>query len=311
MQKIKLISFLVVISFLFSCNQLGNPENKSGNTKLKVVATTTMLTDLVNQIGGNQIEVYGLMGSGVDPHLYKASEGDVSKLFNADVIFYNGLHLEGKMDVIFEQMHNRGVKTYTVGKAIPEKKLLHVSDDYSHHDPHVWFDVEIWKIVAKYVAGKLIENNPEHKDEFAKNLQKYLESLEELQKFNINMIKKIPMDRRVLITAHDAFEYFGNAYNFEVVGLQGISTVSEAGVADVRDLADFIYQRKVPAIFIESSVPRRNIEALQAAVISRGLDVEIGGKLFSDALGSPGTVEGTYIGMYKHNVTTIVEALKK
>lgn len=311
MRKIHFILLALAGFILVSCGQSSGDRTKDGSGKLQVVTTTTMITDLLQQIGTDKIDVYGLMGPGVDPHLYKASEGDVSRLFNADLIFYNGVHLEGKMTEIFEKMAKAGTKTYAVGSSINEDKLLEVSDGYAQHDPHIWFDVEIWETAANFVARKLIANDPENKDIYTKSLTAYLVKLQELQQYNLEMIGKIPLDDRILITAHDAFEYFGRAYNFEVLGLQGISTVSEAGAADVRDLAAFIYEHRIPAIFIESSVPKRNIEALQAAVKSRGLDVKIGGELFSDALGSPDTSEGTYIGMYKHNVSTIVNALKK
>ncbi len=309
MKKLHLL--LIAFIFLASCGQVGQDgKTRNENEKLKVVTTTTMVTDLLTQLAGNKIELNGLMGPGVDPHLYKASEGDVAKLFNADIIFYNGLHLEGKMVEIFEKMQEQGKHTFAVAEAIPESDLITVDASSSHHDPHIWFSVSNWKLVASYVTQQLIKRDQKNLDYYDANLKKYLSELEKLSEFNIEKIAQVPDAKRVLITAHDAFEYFGREYGFEVEGLQGISTVSEAGAADVKNLANFIAERKIPALFIESSVPHRNIEALQAAVESRGFDVKIGGELFSDALGSAGTTEGTYIGMYKHNMSTISDALK-
>ena len=309
MKKLHLL--LIAFIFLASCGQVGQDgKTRNENEKLKVVTTTTMVTDLLTQLAGNKIELNGLMGPGVDPHLYKASEGDVAKLFNADIIFYNGLHLEGKMVEIFEKMQEQGKHTFAVAEAIPESDLITVDASSSHHDPHIWFSVSNWKLVASYVTQQLIKRDQKNLDYYDANLKKYLSELEKLSEFNIEKIAQVPDAKRVLITAHDAFEYFGREYGFEVKGLQGISTVSEAGAADVKNLANFIAERKIPALFIESSVPHRNIEALQAAVESRGFDVKIGGELFSDALGSAGTTEGTYIGMYKHNMSTISDALK-
>jgi manganese/zinc/iron transport system substrate-binding protein len=312
MKKLHLLLLAIISTLVFySCNQDGTSGAARGKgEKLKVVSTTTQITDLLVQLAGNKIELNGLMGPGVDPHLYKASEGDVSKLFNADVIFYNGLHLEGKIDDLFEKMQKQGKQTLAVANAIPEPDLITVGGSSDHHDPHIWFSVSNWKLVASYVAQQLIKHDQKNVDYYDANLKKYLGELDKLSAFNDEKIAMVPESRRVLITAHDAFEYFGREYGFEVKGLQGISTVSEAGAADVKALADFIAERKIPALFIESSVPHRNIEALQAAVRSRGFDVKIGGELFSDALGSTGTPEGTYIGMYKHNVLTIANALK-
>jgi manganese/zinc/iron transport system substrate-binding protein len=304
------ILFIAII-LLASCGQNGGSgKNEAGNEKLKVVSTTTMLTDLLKQLAGDKIELNGLMGPGVDPHLYKAGEGDVSKLFNADIIIYSGLHLEGKMVYLFEKMQKQGRKTFAVASAIPESELISVDGSSQHFDPHIWFSISKWRLVAKYVSEILAENDPKNENYYNAKLEGYLKELANLSDYNEGRIASIPKNMRVLVTAHDAFEYFGREYGFEVKGLQGISTVSEAGAADVKNLADFISERKIPALFIESSVPHRNIEALQAAVKSRGFDVKIGGELFSDALGSAGTPEGTYIGMYKHNINIITDALK-
>lgn len=278
--------------------------------KLNIVTTTSLLTDLVHQIAGDRVNLQGLMGSGVDPHLYKASEGDVSKLFNADLVFYGGLHLEGKLVDVFEKMEQQGIKTVAVSDALDKNDLIDSKNFASNYDPHIWFDASNWKKVAQFVTQNLSKSDPKNKDFYTENLNKYLVQLDELDTEIKNLVGQLPVENRILVTAHDAFSYFGKKYGFEVVGLQGISTASEAGVKDVQELASLIIGKKVPAIFVESSVPRRTIEALQAAVNSKNHQVSIGGSLFSDALGNPGTPEGTYIGMFRYNIKTIVNALK-
>lgn len=250
------------------------------------------------------------MGSGVDPHLYKASEGDVSKLVNADVIFYNGLHLEGKLVEVFEKMKHQDINTIAIGASLDKNTLI--GSDYfaSNYDPHIWFSVENWKIITNFVTHKLTEIDPKNAEAFRANGKAYLAKLNELETTLKNTIATLPKEKRILVTAHDAFSYFGKAYDFNVVGLQGLSTATEAGVQDVQKLANFIIEKEVKAIFVESSVPKRTIEALQAAVKSKNHEVTIGGTLFSDALGNEGTKEGTYIGMFEYNVNTIINALK-
>ena len=269
-----------------------------------------MITDLVENIGGDKISVQGLMGSGVDPHLYKASEGDVNKLAHAGLIFYGGLHLEGKLVDVFEKMSKRNIKTIAVSDGLDQKTLIGSENFASNYDPHIWFDVDYWAEIAKYVADNLAEASPENADFFHENAQKYQAELMTLKENLKETISTLPEEKRILVTAHDAFNYFGRAFGFNVVGLQGLSTATEAGVQDVQKLAAFIIENNVKAIFIESSVPKRTIEALQAAVKSKGHDVAIGGTLYSDALGNAGTAEGTYIGMFKFNVQTIVDVLK-
>ncbi|WP_282134754.1 metal ABC transporter solute-binding protein, Zn/Mn family [Seonamhaeicola maritimus] len=300
--KKQLIIFLC-ITLLFNCK-----NEKKGDGKLNVVTTTTMITDLVKNIGGDHINLQGLMGSGVDPHLYKASEGDVTKLANADVIFYNGLHLEGKLVEVFEKMKNK--KTVAVSDVLDKNTLI--GSDYfaSNYDPHIWFNIDYWKQVTNYIVKTLSEELPEQKAVFETNGKNYLGQLLALQENVETTINTLPKNQRILVTAHDAFNYFGKSFEFEVVGLQGLSTATEAGVQDVQNLSAFIIEKKVKAIFVESSVPKRTIEALQAAVRSKDHEVSIGGTLYSDALGDAGTLEGTYIGMYEYNVNTIVNALK-
>ncbi|CAL2075905.1 Manganese-binding lipoprotein MntA [Tenacibaculum dicentrarchi] len=283
---------------------------KKQNGKLNVVTTTTMITDLIKNIGGTKIEVNGLMGAGVDPHLYKASEGDVSKLFNADVVIYNGLHLEGKLEEVFEKMQHQNKKTIVVSDVIDKKNLIGSELFASNYDPHIWFDITNWTKITSYVTNKLAEIDVKNASFYKENAKIYLEKLQELNKQVATKINELPQEKRILVTAHDAFNYFGRQHKFNVVGLQGLSTATEAGVQDVQKLAKFIIDNKVKAIFVESSVPKRTIEALQAAVKSKNQEVVIGGTLHSDALGSAGTIEGTYIGMYNANVNTIVNALK-
>jgi manganese/zinc/iron transport system substrate-binding protein len=292
------------VIFLVACKA---PTKSSG--KLKVVVTTSMLTDLVKNIGGDLIDVQGLMGAGVDPHLYKASEGDVSKLFNADVIFYNGLHLEGKLVAVFEKMEAQKT-TVALGEFLAKEGLI--GSDYfaSNYDPHVWFNIQYFKEFSDKVTSVLSEKDPKNAASFTANNLAFQQELDLLHTAVVNTIATLAPEKRILVTAHDAFNYFGKAYGFKVVGLQGLSTATEAGVQDVQKLSEYIIANKVKAIFIESSVPRRTIEALEAAVLSKGHQVSIGGSLYSDALGDGGSVEGTYVGMFLYNVKTIVNALQ-
>tara|TARA_B100000809_G_scaffold203269_1_gene204263 strand:- start:3129 stop:4040 length:912 start_codon:yes stop_codon:yes gene_type:complete len=303
MKQIILV-FLSIVLFS-SCKK--NIENR--DKKLKIVTTTTMITDLVKNIGRDSVHVQGLMGSGVDPHLYKASEGDVSKLTNADIVFYSGLHLEGKLVDVFEKMgHN--TNTIALAEVLDKNKLIGSEYFASNYDPHIWFNISYWKQMTRFLTEELSKLDPSNAAFFEKNKLIYLEKLDVLEKEIREIITSIPEEKRVLITAHDAFNYFGKEYGFEVVGLQGLSTATEAGVQDVQNLAKLIIDKKVKAVFVETSVPKRTIEALQQAVLSKGFQVDIGGTLYSDALGTTGTVEGTYIGMFTYNVNTIVNALK-
>jgi manganese/zinc/iron transport system substrate-binding protein len=284
------------------------PSEAAESGKLNVVTTVGMIADAVEHVGGEHVRVTGLMGPGVDPHLYKASEGDVRRLFRADVIFYGGLHLEAKMGEVLEEMGGR-TRTVAVSDALPRDTLLAPPEFAGAYDPHVWFDVGLWSRTIELIRRTLADADPAHAAEYAANARRYEEELRELDAYVRARAARVPADKRVLITAHDAFNYFGRAYGFEVRGLQGISTASEAGTADVQRLADFITARRIPAVFVESSIPRRTVQAVQEAVAARGFDVRIGGELFSDAMGNPGTPEGSYTGMVKHNIDTIVGAL--
>jgi manganese/zinc/iron transport system substrate-binding protein len=315
MKQRKLQAWLVIICFaslLSACGRVaaGRTPADLSQRPIKVVTTIGMITDIVKNVGGERVQVIGLMGPGVDPHLYKASEGDVTRLAEADVVFYGGLHLEAKMAEVFERMQGR-VTAVAVTDKIDRALLLAPPEFEGAYDPHVWFDVRFWMQAVESVRDTLAQLDPANADRYESNTRDYLAELQALHEYVTARAASVPPEQRVLITAHDAFNYFGRAYGFEVRGLQGISTATEAGTADVQGLAGFIAERKIRAIFIESSVPQRTIEAVQAAVRARGFDVQIGGELFSDAMGNPGTSEGTYIGMVRHNIDTIVDALKQ
>lgn len=277
---------------------------------LHVVATTGMVGDMVARVAGDRARVEYLMGPGVDPHLYKATASDVRKLQRADVIFYNGLYLEGKMQSILERMAQGGRAVAAVTAAIDHGRLLDPGDGSGHPDPHLWFDTALWSECIPIVVATLSRVRPESADYFAAQGDKVQREMTALHQWVLAKVAELPAPQRILVTSHDAYGYFGEAYGFTVVGLQGISTVSEAALADMAKLVDFIRERQVKAIFVESSVPHATIER-----IATDAKVKIGGELFSDAMGSPGQMEngydlGTYDGMVRHNVTTIVEALK-
>ena len=280
--------------------------NLSAKDEIKVVTTVGMIADAVENVGGPRVEVEGLMGPGIDPHLYKASEGDVRRLERADVIFYGGLHLEAKMADVLERIGERRL-TRAVTDGIDRSRLIAAGG--GQDDPHVWFDAELWQGAVREVRDTLVAADPAHAEGYRTRAAAYLEQLDALDDEARTKSARVPEAVRVIVTAHDAFGYFGRAYGYEVVGLQGISTASEAGAKDVQRLAELIATRRIPAIFVESSVSPRTIEAVQEAVRSRGFEVTIGGSLFADAMGSAGTPEGTYVGMVRHNVDTITSAL--
>lgn len=277
--------------------------------RLRIVTTTGMIADAVKNVVGDSADVEALMGPGVDPHLYKATQGDLEKLNNADVIFYNGLHLEGKMVEIFEKLALRK-PVIAVSKRI-DQSLLHKAPGFADaYDPHIWFDVKLWQQTVMLISDTLRTYNLKSRNYFQSNATAYLKQLDSLHNWVYSEIATIPEKQRVLITAHDAFGYFGAAYHIEVRGLQGISTVSEFGLQDMTNLVNLITSRGIKAVFVESSVPRRSIEAVVAGCQERGHKVTIGGTLYSDAMGKAGTPDGTYIGMVGANVRTIVSALK-
>ena len=302
MSSIRKILLIGLVTLLASCS---NQSTTSDNGKLTIVATTTMLADLANKIGGEAVTVTGLMGPGIDPHLYQASAGDVIKLQDADVVLYNGLHLEGKMGDLFSSLGEQGRNMISIEDGFDVNDLLEDSENPGYYDPHVWFDVELWRNAAEHVTSELSTIDSDNTSSYQSNLESYNRELSKLEVYINDRLTEIPENQRILVTAHDAFGYLGNAYGIEVVGLQGISTDAEASTSDVRLLAQFIEENQIKAIFVESSVPPKNIEALQDAVIARGFEVEIGGQLYSDSLG-----DGNYIDTFRENIDTIVDALK-
>ncbi len=291
-----------------SCKQ-ATPGERNPGVKIKIVATTGMIADAVANIAGNHADVTAIMGPGVDPHLYKATHGDLNKLTEADVIFYNGLHLEGKMGEVFEKL-GKIKPVIALGEAVPEDMLRKVPGFQGAYDPHIWFDVQLWKQAVGNIGEFLRTYDTAHREDYTQNARRYLRQLDSLDTLIKTSLEAIPEEQRVLVTAHDAFGYFGDAYNVEVRGLQGISTVSEFGLRDVTDMVDFIITRKVNAIFVESSVSPKSIEAVVEGCRKKGWNVSIGGNLYSDALGAHGTPEGNYIGMVSANTSTIVQSLK-
>lgn len=300
-----LFILLLIIGTLYKFKKMS--FIKQHHDRLLVVCTTSMITDAVSQIGGKHVIVKGLMGPGVDPHLYKAREGDMHTLASANIIFYNGLHLEGKMANIFEKMKTR-TATVAVTDFIERTKLKPTSIQ-GLYDPHVWFDVQLWMTVVRGISTTLVTIDPSHAQEYEQNTQNYLVQLEQLDHFIRQCIEKIPPHQRMLITAHDAFGYFGQAYGFKVLGLQGISTETEANTHDVQELANVIATNRIKAIFAETSIPTRNLIAVANAAQALGWSVILGPSLYSDALGSTNRPEGTYIGMVQFNINAIVSAL--
>lgn len=303
----KIITFSFLVFFLIFSLSCENVSQESTNGKLKIVCTTGMIGDAVENVVGDLAEVHALMGVGVDPHLYKATPSDLENLTSADVIFYNGLHLEGKMITVFEKLAKRKT-VIPVSDKIKKEKLRELT--YGVVDPHIWFDVSLWQEAVIRIAEQMKISDPKNALAYQKNADIYLEKLEKLHIQVKNDIARIPNAQRTLITSHDAFGYFGRAYSIEVRGLQGISTVSEAGLKDITDLVNFIIEKKLKAVFVETSVSQKDIRSVLVGCQEKGLDLEIGGTLYGDAMGKANTAEGTYIGMVEANVKTIVESLK-
>jgi len=300
----RIAAVLVAAALAAGCNNADGA--RSG--KINVVATTGMVADLARVIGGEQVDVTALMGPGVDPHIYKASARDLDRLRAAQLILYNGRHLEGRMgDVLIKVARKKPVVAVT--EAIPDEKLLEPPELDGHYDPHVWFDVSLWAETTTVVAAALAELDPAHAALYHERARVYKTQLLDLHADVKRELATIPRKRRVLLTSHDAFRYFGRAYDLEVRGVQGISTVDAPGVKDIQEMADLIGQRGIKAIFVESSVPRKAIEAVQIWVRRKGHDVVIGGTLFSDAMGDKPPTD-TYVGMVRANVRTVVDALR-
>jgi manganese/zinc/iron transport system substrate-binding protein len=283
----------------------------TGPKKYPYTAVTTvgMVTDIVRQVAGDKAAVTGIIGEGVDPHLYKPTRNDVAALMEADVIFYSGLMLEGKMSDTFVKVADSGKRVFQVTKLIDESFLLEPPEFAGHADPHVWMSVPGWMKAVEAVAKSLGEYDPPNAAYYQQNASAYLAELKKLDDYARVSIGSIPKESRILITAHDAFNYFGREYDIDVRGIQGISTESEAGLQQINALVALIVNQKVKAVFVETSVADKNIRALADGAAARGAKVKIGGSLFSDAMGAPGTYEGTYIGMIDHNVTIITRAL--
>ncbi|HET6424011.1 MAG TPA: zinc ABC transporter substrate-binding protein [Planctomycetaceae bacterium] len=276
---------------------------------LQIVTTTGMVNDLVRTVAGDHAELLPLMGPGIDPHLFKPTRNDVKKLFEADVVFYSGLMLEHRMEESLEQLAHSGHQIFAVTQKLDPSRLRSPPDFAGQHDPHVWMDVALWSDCLPWIAEKLSEADPAHAAEFQQNAKAAQEELRELDEYCRTVIQSIPEGQRVLVTAHDAFGYFGQRYGLEVRSVQGVTTESEAGIQDVNALVDFLVERKLPAIFVESSVNSKNIQAVIEGCRSRGVTVKIGGELYSDAMGAAGTYEGTYLGMLDANATRIARAL--
>ena len=307
LKKIMMLTSIVVvfgglIIFMFFRKQ---PTKKK--EKLQIVCTTNIIAETLHHLVGDMAHIYSLMGPGVDPHLYRAKESDVERLMCADIIFYNGLYLEGKMAEVLKKMSGY-TNTVAVGDAIAKNKLR-PSEFEGIYDPHIWHDVGLWMYVVEYMRDSLIAFDSIHQDEYKQYAEQFLNKLKELDGYIKKYVQRISKEQRILITAHDAFAYFGRAYGFDVVGLQGISTNADISTRDIQQLAELIVKKQISAIFVESSIPHRTIEAVQKAVEARRWSVEIGTELLSDALGNPGSASGTYIGMIKHNVDAIVSAL--
>lgn len=298
---------LVIVAGLLS---VGPVLGAADGRKIKAAATIGMVADLVKQVGGDRVEVDQLMGPGVDPHLYKPAATDVTRLARADVIFYSGLMLEGRMGDVFAKMARSGKKVYPITETVPKSRLLEPPEFEGHYDPHLWFDVSMWTECLPTVITALSEADPAGKAVYEKNGAAAKARLTALHEWCLAEAAKLPAEKRILVTSHDAYNYFGRAYGFKVVGIQGVSTVTEAGLADIAKMVDFIKEKSVKAIFVETSVSPATIER-----VSKDSGAKVGGELFSDAMGAPGETKGghdvgTYEGMVKYNLSTIVGALQ-
>ncbi|GAA0779503.1 manganese transporter [Roseibium denhamense] len=276
--------------------------------RLNVVATTGMIADAVSNVGGDLVDVRPLMGAGVDPHAYRQTRSDIVAMANADLVLWNGLYLEAQMEDFLGDLAE-GTAVVPVAESVPENLLLGSEDYEGRFDPHLWMNPNLWSRVVVNVRDALIDVHPDGADSFNANAEAYLTQLNELARYTNEVLSTVPVESRVVLSAHDAFNYFGNAYGYEVVGIQGISTESEAGLKRIGELVDMLVERNIRAVFVETSVSDRNVQALIEGAAAEGHEVIIGGELFSDAMGEPGTYEGTYIGMIDHNATTIASAL--
>jgi manganese/zinc/iron transport system substrate-binding protein len=305
MRRTALLTLLLLLAAACS-DRTENDDGPIGSRKVRVLATTGMVADLARRVGGDRVEVASIMDASVDPHTYKASARDLERLRGADLVLYNGLHLEGKMaDVLAKLARRKPVEA--IAEAVPAERLLDAGE--GAHDPHIWFDVALWAETTGPVADALAEIDPDHAEGYRTRAAAVRDEWLALDAWVRERIATIPRDRRVLVTSHDAFRYFGRAYDIEVTGLQGISTVLEAGVKDRQRIVDLVIRRGIKAIFVETTVPSRTIEAVRADCRAKGHEVRVGGTLFSDAMGTK-PPEDEYIGMVRANVVRIVEALR-
>lgn len=300
-----LLAALLLGATLAACG----PKEKTPGAPLEVAATVGMIADIVRVVAGDRVEVKGIIGEGVDPHLYKPTSTDVKALQAADLIFYNGLMLEGKMGDVLVRLAGSGKKVVAVTEAILDQGDYVITDEAEHYDPHVWMDVQGWKKAVTVVERTLSEHDSANAAHYRENAAAYQGQLTKLDDYAKASIATIPEPQRVLVTAHDAFNYLSRAYGIEVRGVQGMSTESEAGVKDIETLVSFLVSRKIPSVFVETSVSDKNVRALLEGAAAQGHPVVIGGELYSDAMGPAGSYEGTYLGMIDHNITTITRAL--
>lgn len=304
------LSGVVLATGLFGCGAGDEPAaGPEGAEQVSVVATTGMIGDIASRIAGDRARVETIMKPGVDPHLYNPTRSDVARLMNADLILYNGLKLEGKMQDTFERLQANGKAVVAVASQLDEARLLAPAGAGGHPDPHVWMDVEAWSAVSVFIRDTLVGEFPEAGEDFRRNAEGLLEEMDLLEDYVSTVIDSIPERRRLLVTAHDAFNYFGRAYGIEVRGIQGLSTESEAGIRDINELIDVMVEREVSAVFVETSVADKNVKSVVEGARSRGHEVVVGGSLYSDAMGQTGAYEGTYVGMIDHNATTIATSL--
>lgn len=303
------IAALLGLSLLVTAcgtNGDGNAASSTGMDKITIVTTISQIADPISVIGGDKVDVLSLMGPGVDPHLYNATQGDIAKLDRADLVLYSGLHLEGQMNEVFEEI-GKSRPTLAISESIPEDELL--INELGDIDPHVWFDMDLWKQALDNAVEELKKLSPADAQFFEDNKSEYFTKLDTLNAESKAKLAEIPESKRTLVTAHDAFGYFGRANGIDVIGLQGLSTEDEIGVSDINNTIDLLLQYDIPAVFVESSINPKSVEAVIEGAKSKGLEVKVGGELFSDAMGEEGTPEGTYLGMYEHNVETIYTAL--
>ncbi len=303
------LAVLCAVFVTIGCDRPAANDGADAGDRIRIATTVGMVTDIVARVAGERAVVTGIMPTGTDPHLYLPSRADVADILGADMVFYNGLLLEGRMTDVITRTANEGKPVHAVTESIDASYLLEPPEFEGHPDPHVWMDPSAWANAVESVRDQLIAHDPAGEAVYRTNTTAALAEIQQLEAYCDAVLSTVPEHRRVLVTAHDAFNYFGRRFNFEVVGIQGISTDSEAGVRDIERIVTLLVDKQIPSVFVESTVAERNVRALVDGAKAQGQPVTIGGSLYSDAMGSEGTWEGTYIGMIDHNVTTIVRAL--